>query len=160
LVIYKYTLYSKEQSSTIRQAFWTAFGQFMALQPTADGGKVNWINYKTGIKYLHFRMQADQRQGRIAIEITHPDLGIQELMFEQFSSYQKIIAGYLQEEWKWTLHDQDEYGKTISSISTSITNVNIFRQEDWPALISFFKSRIMALDEFWSDTKHGFDLFR
>lgn len=153
-------MYSKDQASAIKQAFWTAFGQYMALQPAADGGKVSWINYKTGIKHLYFRMQADQRAGSIAIEIAHPDPGIQELMFEQFRSYDKVLQGYLSEEWDWVLHTQDDYGKTISRISKTISNVNIFRQEDWPALISFFKPRIMALDEFWSDARYGFDLFR
>lgn len=153
-------MYSKEQASRIKQAFWTAFGQYMALQPTTEGGKVNWINYKSGIKHLYFRMQADQHQASIGIEITHPDPGIQELMFEQFFSYKNILTGYLHEEWEWTLHDKNEFGKTISSITMSINNVNIFKQEAWPALISFFKPRIMALDEFWSDVKYAFDLFR
>jgi hypothetical protein len=152
-------LYSKEQASTLKQAFWTAFGQYMALQPTADGAKVNWVNYKTGFKHLYFRMNADQRTARIAIEIAHTDLGVQELMFEQFKAYKNILVSGIGEEWDWALHAQDEFGKTISSISKSIDDVNIFKQEDWPKLISFFKPRIMALDEFWSDAKYGFDLF-
>lgn len=132
----------------------------MALQPTADGGKVNWINYKTGIKHLYFRMNADQRSARISIEIGHPDLGIQALMFEQFEAYRNILNEQLREEWEWSLHAQDDYGKTISVIGKTIDEVNIFKQEDWPTLISFFKTRIMSLDEFWSDAKYGFDLFR
>jgi hypothetical protein len=152
-------LYSKEQASNLKQAFWTAFGQYMALQPTADGTKVNWINYKTGIKHLYFRMNADQHTAKIAIEIAHPDPGIQELVFEQFKAYQNILVGSLGEEWAWSLHTRDAYGKTISSISKEIDHVNIFKQEDWPKLITFFKPRIMALDEFWSDAKYGFDLF-
>lgn len=153
-------MYSKEQASTIKQAFWTAFGQYMALQPTADGGKVNWINYKTRIKHLYFRMNADQRSARISIEIGHPDLAIQALMFEQFEAYRNILKEQLGEEWEWSLHAQDDYGKTISVISKTINEVNIFKQEDWPALISFFKPRIMSLDEFWSDARYSFDLFR
>lgn len=131
----------------------------MALQPTADGTKVNWVNYKTGLKRLYFRMNADQRTARIAIEIAHTDMGVQELMLEQFKAYKNILDSSIGEEWDWALHAQDEYGKTISSISKRIDDVNIFKQEDWPKLISFFKPRIMALDEFWSDAKYGFDLF-
>lgn len=153
-------MYSKDQASAIKQAFWTAFGQYMSLQPAIEGEKVNWMNYKTGLKHLYFRMHADQRIGSIAIEISHPDPGIQELMFEQFKSYDKVLQSYLNEEWDWALHTQDDYGRTISRISKTITNVNIFRQEDWPALISFFKPRIMGLDQFWSDAKYGFDLFK
>ena len=132
----------------------------MALQTGAEGEKINWINYKTGIKYLYFRMDADQRGGRISIDMNHPDPGIQELMFEQFQSYKAILAGELQEDWEWALHGTDQFGKCISSISKAITEVNIFKQEDWPSLITFFKPRIMALDSFWSDVKYGFELFR
>lgn len=137
-----------------------AFGQYMSLQPATEGEKVNWINYKTGLKHLYFRMHADQRIGSIAIEIAHPDSGIQELMFEQFRSYKNILQGYLNEEWEWELHTQDDYGKTISRISKTVTHVNIYKQEDWATLISFFKPRIMGLDQFWSDARYGFDLFR
>ena len=131
----------------------------MALQPTASGSKVNWINYKTGIKHLYFRMNADQRSAKIAIEIAHPDTGIQELVLEQFSAYKNILVSSLGEDWEWSLHAPDEYGRTISSISKKIDDVNIFKQEDWPTLISFFKPRIMALDEFWYDARYGFELF-
>lgn len=104
-------------------------------------------------------MNADQRTARIAIEMAHPDLGMQELLYEQFVAYKNILQDSLGEEWEWSLHSKDEYGRTISSISKQVDHVNIFKQEDWPKLISFFKPRIMALDEFWSDVKYGFDLF-
>jgi hypothetical protein len=32
--------------------------------------------------------------------------------------------------------------------------VNIFHEADWPAIISFLKPRIMALDEFWEIAKN------
>jgi hypothetical protein len=153
-------LYSKEQASSMNQAFWTAFGQYMALQPTVEGGKINWINYKTGIKHLHFCMHADQYSGRLSIEMSHPDHGLQELVFEQFIAYKKILHDCLGEEWDWELHIEDDYGKQISRISKTQSDVDIFKQEDWPKLISFFKQRIMVLDEFWSDAKYGFDLFK
>jgi hypothetical protein len=153
-------VYSKEQASSLKQAFWTAFGQYMALQPTAEEGKINWINYKTGIKHLYFRMHADQYGASIAIEIAHPDPGIQELVFEQFLAYKKILYDCMEEEWEWEMHSEDEYGKHISRIRKTCSDVSIFKQEDWPALISFFKPRIMSLDQFWSDAKYGFDLFK
>ena len=77
-------MYSKDEASQIRQAFWTTFGQYIAPQLSADGLKINWVNYKTGIKYLYFKMDADKRSATIEILIAHPDAGIQELFFEQF----------------------------------------------------------------------------
>jgi hypothetical protein len=83
-------LYSKDEASQLKQEFWTTFGQYISPQLSADGLKVNWVNYKTGIKYLHFKMEAGKRWASIAIEITHQDIGIQELFFEQFKELKNI----------------------------------------------------------------------
>ena len=74
-------MYTREQASQLRQAFWTAFGQYIAPHPSADGYKINWANYRTGLKHVYFRMHADKKIASIAIEITHPDPDIQELFF-------------------------------------------------------------------------------
>jgi hypothetical protein len=70
-------MYSKDQASQLKQQFWTTFGQYITPHPSAEGIKINWVNYKTGIKHLYFRMQAENRSASIAIEIAHPDAGIQ-----------------------------------------------------------------------------------
>lgn len=153
-------MYSKEQASKLREAFWTAFGQYISLQPSAEGEKINWINYKTGMKYVNFRMQADPQRVSIAIELSQPDPGMQELVFNQFCALRNILHTSLNEEWQWELHGQDQYGKTVSRISATLEGPSIFRQADWPAIISFLKPRMIALDDFWSLARHSFDLFR
>lgn len=150
-------MYSREETSRIREAFWTAFGQYIAPHPSAGGGRVNWTNYKTGVKHIYFRMQAGNRNASVAIEITHPDAGVQELFFEQFRAFKTALESHLGEPWTWALHTHDEYGKTISRIYTELPGVSVFRKEDWPALISFFKPRILALDAFWSERKYPFE---
>lgn len=132
----------------------------MALENSAEGLKINWINYKTGIKYLYFKMHADKKSACIFIEMSHPDQDIQQLMMEQFKAYKNILQAELNEEWEWNLHVQDDNYKTVSRISACISGVSVFKQEDWPALISFFKPRIIALDAFWTDAQYGFDLFK
>lgn len=153
-------MYSKEEASQLKQQFWTAFGQYMSPILSAEGLKANWVNYKTGLKHVYFKMQADKHSASIAIEITHPDTGIQELFFEQFKEYKNILSGTLGETWEWELHAKDEYGKTISHIYKQIDGVSIFNKNDWPALISFFKPRIISLDEFWGNVKYGFDALK
>jgi hypothetical protein len=153
-------LYSKEQTSALKQAFWTAFGQYMSLSLNADGQKINWINYKTGLKHLSFKMQADKHAAYIAIEMTHPDPGMQMLLFEQFKEFRVLMEASIGEEWDWQLHVQNEHYKTVSRIYKALPLVSIYKQEDWPAIISFFKPRIIALDEFWNDAQYSFDLFK
>jgi hypothetical protein len=153
-------VYSKEERSRLKQEFWTVFGQYLALNPSAEGLKINWINYKTGIKYLYFKMEVKENFASIAIEITNNDYGMRELIFEQFVSFRKLLETYLQEDWEWSLHAIDDNGKPISKIYICQSNVSIYAKEDWPKLISFFKPRIVALDAFWSDAKDVFDLFK
>jgi len=153
-------MYSKDEASQLKQQFWTAFGQYISPHSSAEGLRVNWVNYKTGIKHVYFKMQADKRSASIAIEIAHADPGIQELFFEQFKEYKNILNGALGETWEWQLHATDEYGKTASRIYKQIDGVSIFDKNDWPVLISFFKPRIIALDEFWNDVKYGFDALK
>lgn len=105
-------------------------------------------------------MHADNKNASIAIEITHSDPGIQQLYFEQFTQLKAILQSTVGEEWNWQLHTTDEHGKTISRIYTELSGVNIFKKEDWPRLISFFKPRIIALDEFWSTVRYGFEALR
>ncbi|MEO7214407.1 DUF4268 domain-containing protein [Mucilaginibacter sp.] len=150
-------MYSKDQASQLKQAFWTAFGQYMGPVMSADGLRTNWINYKTGVKHIYFKMQADNKLASIAIEISHPDAELQELFFEQFTTYKTLLYSTLEEEWEWQLHTTDEYGKTFSRIYMELKPVSIFQRGDWPKLISFFKPRVIALDEFWSNAKYAFE---
>ena len=153
-------MYSKDEASQLKQEFWTTFGQYISPQLSAEGLRVNWVNYKTGIKYVYFRMEAVKKSASIAIEIAHPDTGIQELFFEQFLELKNVLHSALNEDWEWQLHHMDEEGKIISRIIRQLYGASIFNKNDWPALISFFKPRMIALDEFWSDAKYAFDALK
>jgi hypothetical protein len=150
-------MYSKQEAAQLKQQFWTTFGQYMRPVLSPSGEKINWINYKTGEKDIYFRMHADNKKASIAIELTHKDEGLQALYFEQFQQLKTLLHNALQEEWIWQLHVNDEQGKSISRIYTEINDVSIFKQTDWPQLISYFKPRIIALDECWSNVKDIFE---
>ena len=153
-------MYSRQEASKLRQEFWATFGQYMSPVLSADGEKINWINYKTGEKDIAFKMNADNKKAEISIELTHTDEGIQQIIFEQFLQLKNILHRTLNEEWNWQLHVRDENGKLLSKIFTDKTGCSIFKKEEWPGLISFFKPRIIALDEFWSSAKYAFELLR
>lgn len=153
-------MYSKEQAAQLREEFWTALGKYLSPIKSAEGLKISWLNYKTGNKFISFKLQADKNFARVAIEITHPDNGIQELIFDQFLQFKNILDQYLNEEWKWDLLTYAENNKTLSRIFFELNEVSIYKRDDWPKLISFFKPRIILLDEFWTDVKEQFEIFR
>ncbi len=153
-------MFSKQEASQLRKEFWTAFGQYMKPIPSAEGEKVSWINYKTGEKDIFFRMETGSKSAFIAIDIAHPDLEIQQLYYEQFVELKGLLHASLNEEWTWQLHATDDYGKVVSKIFKELNGVSVFNREHWPSLISFFKPRIIALDEFWSSVRYGFEALR
>lgn len=150
-------MYSKEEASKLRQQFWITFGKYMKPIPSAEGLPINWVNYKTGVKHIYFKMDAEQKQTKISITITHADLATRNLFFEQFMAYKILFNDAVNETWDWELNAVNEYGVSLSQISKTLTNVSIFNQQDWASIISFLKPRIIALDQFWIDVKPVFE---
>ncbi len=150
-------MYSKEEASKIRQQFWITFGKYMKPIPAADGLPVNWINYKTGVKNIFFKMNAEQKHTTIAIEVTAVDEIIRSIYFEQFEAFKTLLNDALGEEWEWEANVINEFGAPLSRISKTLNGSSIFSQENWPTLISFLKPRIIALDQFWNDVKPVFE---
>ncbi|MCC5920844.1 MAG: DUF4268 domain-containing protein [Cyclobacteriaceae bacterium] len=153
-------MYKKEEAKQLRKEFWTKFGQYMKPVLGADGGRTNWINYKTGVKGIQFRMDADQKNAWIAVEISRKDAEISGMIYEQFVQLRRVFESVAGEDWVW----QEEYimpnGQPISRIYQSLEEVNMFRPEDQASIIGFLKPRIIQLDEFWSLVSHEFRIFK
>lgn len=150
-------MYRKEEASKLRQQFWITFGKYMKPIPSAEGVSINWVNYKTGIKQVCFRMEITQQEAVISIDITHSDPETRKLYFEQFKAFKLLFLEALGEEWEWEQNLMNEYDIPFSRISKTLPNVSIFNQTDWPLLISFLKPRIVALDQFWINVKPIFE---
>jgi hypothetical protein len=149
-------MFSKQEATKLRKEFWTTLGQYLSPISSSEGEKINWINYKTGVKGLQFKMDADREKAFIGIVIIQPDLIKQQELFNQLQEVKNILHSELQEEWTW-LPQVYEEGKPTSKIYSEKTGVNVLKKEDWPELISFFKPRIMALDRFWNTVKYGLE---
>jgi len=150
-------MFKRNEASQLREEFWTTFGQYMRPVPSAEGMRINWINYKTGIKDVYFRTNADQHSASVAITLEHRDPDIRELYFQQFEELKTLLHSAVEEEWEWQYEVRTKESRIISSIYKELTGVSIFEREQWPELISFFKPRIIALDQFWADAKYTFE---
>jgi Domain of unknown function (DUF4268) len=150
-------MYTKQEASAIKRKFWTAFGLYMKPVPSAWHEKVNWLNYKTGIKDVYFRMHADTNLARISIELTHGDPMIRQIFFDHFTAMKGMLHSTLGEEWDWIPEAFDEWGKAVGLIQSEISGVNLMEEKSWPGLIGFFKPRLIALDSFWGDVKDSME---
>ena len=153
-------MFTREEASRINQEFWTTFGRYMSPILSAEGMKINWVNYHTRIKDVHFRMETGKKSSAIYISMEQNDPDIQELYFGQFLELKNLLHTMLQEEWEWQLHVPVADGKIISRIYKEIAGVSVFNKDQWPDLISFFKPRIIILDGFWENARYGFEGLR
>lgn len=150
-------MYDKHEAAKIRQQFWITFGKYMKPVLSAEGLPVNWINYKTGVRHIRFRMDAAQQEAHIAIELIHPDEGERALCFDQLKALQSLFFSIVGTDWDWQPSIANEYGISLSRIISSLQGVSIYDQDKWPELISFLKPRIIALDHFWTEVKPAFE---
>jgi len=142
-------MYRKQEAALIKKKFWTTFGQYMKPVANAEGETINWVNYKTGIRHIYFRMDVTNKEASIGIELKEEDTALRYHQCNTLLQLRSIFKEELQEEWEWKKDMIDEDGNTISRVSIFLPDVSIFKEEDWPAIISFFKPRIISLDRFW-----------
>lgn len=151
-------MFTRQEASRIKEEFWTTFGRYMSPVPSAEGMKINWVNYHTGLKDVYFRMDAGKKSAAISISLEHADAEMQQLLFDQFLEMKEMLHATLGEEWAWRLHAKTAEGKVVTRISRELEGVSVYNRDDWPALISFFKPRIIALDIFWENARWGFQM--
>lgn len=121
---------------------------------SADFEEISWLNYKTGKKHIGFRMDVDSRRAVISVVM---DGEMRRLYFERFLELKGVLYEHLgEEDWIWEAEGVDEHGREVSRIYKELGGVNIFRNEDWAAVISFLKERIIGLDGFWGMVKYQF----
>ena len=149
-------MFSKAETAKLKQEFWTTLGRLLQQHPSTEGHKINWINYKTDVKNVYFRMQADNKSANIAIEITHKDEEIRSLFFEQLEQLKTYLHSILGEEWIWENEYYNSYGIKSARVYISIDHKNFLVKDNWQDLFAFFKPRMIKLDEFWSTAKETF----
>lgn len=149
-------MYTRSEASAIRKKFWTSFGQYMRPIIGASGEPINWLNYKTGIRHIYFRMDADNGRAAITIELRQPDTDLRKQYYNQLLQFKSLLEENTGEEWTWQPDAIDEDGAVLSRIGTVLENVNVMKESDWPAIIAFLKPRIIALDAFWDMIKDTF----
>jgi hypothetical protein len=125
---------------------------------SSEGEKVSWINYKTGIRHLFFRMNVSNFDAYIGIEMVHKNSDDSMKTYNQFMALKTILEQELQEKWIWEAQVEIDGGQQVSRIYTALSPCNIFNKSDWPSIISFLKPRLIALDMFWGQHKMIFEM--
>ena len=151
-------MYSKAEASFITQKFWTSFGMYLSPVPSATLEKVNWVNYKTGIKGISFKMDAGKDLAVVTVEIFLKDTMLQHQYFEIFNNFASELKKIGVNKWVFQKDYFQENKGSVSIIVAELKNVNVFKEGDWPTMISFLKQYMLRLDKFWGSYKPAFEL--
>jgi len=151
-------MYTKQHASQLRHQFWTRVGQYMAPVPSAEGKKINWINYKTDQKHIDIKLNADQHAAIIGLEISHPLAAEQQKMMQVLQMHRSKLPLVPGSRWEWRLPEKNTYNNKVPGIFASLLPINMFDEADWPTLISFFKTHLLALDVFWSNARYALEM--
>ena len=147
---------SRQERKQLNTEFYSALGLMMQGDFSATGRRLKWTNYKTGVKDVYLRMEADGKGARIAIDLQHRDPGIRGLFWEQFGEVKLLLQSELGEELIWHEEYTRTDGTVISRIEKRLDEGNLFDKTTWPVLLPFLKENLLAFDRFWGDV---FDIF-
>ena len=146
-------MFTKEEASAIRQKFWTTLGKYMQPIPSASAEKVNWINYRTGIKHIQLKLVTEAKYCLVSVLIK----GDEETRSQDFKRFSQM-GFMLEPEPEWLENSFDENGAEVARITSELESKSIFRESDWPDIISFFKENLILFDAFWSENKFVFEM--
>lgn len=149
-------MYSKEIASAIRSRFFTKLGQYLHPIASSNGQKVNWINYKTGVKQIYFRIDLPNRGCEIGLEICSADADLRKRQFHLLETGRSILDSDPEIKWTWSESSILETGAEISRVFDRLDGVSVLNESDWPVLISFIKPRLLLLDRCWQEVKELF----
>lgn len=141
-------MFSKEESTKMRQEFWTSFGKSFPKK---------WTLYDTKIKGFAFKFHFDTKKARALLEIDG-DLEHRLKYFEKLQSLQDII---LTEFWEDAIFDDQflqENGKEISAIYVEKQGVSIHNRNTWQETMVFLNEKMQKLEDFWQEYEDFFKM--
>ena len=139
----------KEELRQLRLDFWSEFEDFTKKKRTANNRKINWAQYKSGIKDIYFRMDFTTKEAFLAIDLQMRDVEIRELVWEQFMETESLLKKNVGAELEKFPNFSLEEGFEIHRMTWRLHGVNITNKKDYPKVVQFLSDKIQGLDAFW-----------
>lgn len=144
-------MYGKEEAKELKKEFWTSFGIYMKKYNHVYGRKLNWVNYKTKIRDVYFRLNVDKSKATFSIELQHKDEGIRDLFFDQFEELKAALNDQFKNELIWERRSLNDFNISIAKIGCMYGGVNVFDKNTWKNAFQFLEQNIVDAHEFWED---------
>lgn len=148
-------MYSKEEKKQLIIDFWSELNETLTYKGKKIGRNLDWMNYPTKIKGLYFRMEFNDKEARLCIDLQFTNDGVREVFFEQFEEFKKAFHQKINKSF-WEKNYEHSNGKTISRIYFKIDNVDIEDKNTWETAKDFLSESFLKLDAFWQEFNEVF----
>ena len=148
-------MWSKEEARNRNIRFYTNFGVYMKKHAGEYGEKIRWVNYRTGVNSIRFKIEAFKNTSRVCIDIVNKDEGVREVFFEQFEEFKTLLSNSMN-PLDWIKEYRIDSGVYITRIFTEINGPSINQESDWGDIYRFFEKNLIALHEFWEISQDVF----
>lgn len=148
-------MWSKEETKNRKVMFFTNFGIYMKKYIPEYGKKIRWVNYRTGVHSIQFKIEADKTSSRVCIDIINKDDGVREIFFEQFEEFKTLLSNSM-DKLDWVKEYRIESGFYITRIFTELKGPSINQESEWGDIYRFFEKNLVALHEFWDISQDVF----
>ena len=149
-------MYDKETVRNTNKLFYTSFGRYISGFKSSNGSKIKWINYDTGIKGIFVRINANQQNAIVSIDVQHKDADIRELQYEQFLQLRPIFTNCSETDWSWNKNFTNANNISFPRIYSILPQFNIYEKSQWKLAFEFYKKALLHFDVFWCDYKELF----
>ena len=138
-------MFSKEESASLRNEFWTCFGISFPRK---------WILYNTKIKGLSFKFVANRKNAMICLDIEHSDEMVNKILFDKISSLKTI----LKEDYVSEVIFDDSYtldnNKNIRRIYINHKEkFSIYNKNTWSSCYNFYVEEMPKFELFFHEYK-------
>jgi|TARA_B100000795_G_scaffold267077_1_gene251288 hypothetical protein len=148
-------MWSKEEARKKRIRFFTNFGVYMKKHAEFTEQKIRWVNYRTGVSAIRFKIEADNKTTRVVVDIVNSDIGLMELFYEQFTEFKTMLEANM-DELIWEKNYYNATGQRSMRIYTETSLYSMNNEEHWGDLFRFYEKNMLALHEFWDNSKDIF----
>ena len=147
------SMLSKEEHKLYKITFWDEFKKHMQKHRSASGKKINWLQYRTGLKNIFLRLETDKKGIRICFDIQIKEPSVREIVWEQMGELKKVLRDEMEDEGIWEEHFYNETINDFCRIYWEESSLNYLDLNHRKSIFNFFENKLIRFDRFYDNYK-------
>ncbi|MCK5730706.1 MAG: DUF4268 domain-containing protein [Draconibacterium sp.] len=140
-------MYSIEEKKKLTTDFWQLFKRRCEVHPDLKLKKKKWILHRTKIKGVALRFDVGRNDAKVILELHNRSEKLRLEAFEILERYKVVVEDGFEDGLIWEFYYQRPDSKQeVCRIYTTLGNVDIHRQNQWPDIYNFFIENMMRLE--------------